>query len=165
MACRSKAAKTLQNTHANSKRLNFKLESLRSDTALPEPYLIYRYLAGLGDAYPIFVTAYLLSHNLFGDNKVSFTQVSLAARTEEQLIRFQQEDSAWPCLRGITATALAPAEVEAKAEIGAKAEIPSVLHLCPPDMHQPTRAKRLSKGGQNGGNACGGCHAAFNKEC
>lgn len=63
--------------------IDFKLKSLHSDAALPEPYLIYRYLQGLGDAYQIFVTAYILSHDLLGDNKVSFTHASLSASTQE----------------------------------------------------------------------------------
>ena len=73
--------------------IDFKLKSLHSDAALPEPYLIYRYLTGLGDAYQTFVTVYLQIHNLCGDNKVSLTQVELAATIEEQLIRSRQEKS------------------------------------------------------------------------
>ena len=73
--------------------IDFELKSLDSDTALPEPYLIYLYLKGLGDAYQIFVMIYLQSHNLYGDNKVSFAQVSLAASNEELMNRSRKETS------------------------------------------------------------------------
>ena len=72
---------------------DFKLKSLHSDLALPEPYLIYRYLNGLGDAYQTFVAIYLKIHNLVGDNKVSFTNVSLATANHEQWMRSKQERS------------------------------------------------------------------------
>ena len=75
------------------REIDFELKSLHSDAALPEPYLIYRYLTGLGDAYQIFVTIYIQTHNLYGDNKVSLTQVALAASIEEQLILSRQERS------------------------------------------------------------------------
>ena len=62
--------------------VDFELKSLHSDVALPEPYLILLYLGGLGDAYQTFVSVYIQIHNIYGDNKVSLTQVALAATIE-----------------------------------------------------------------------------------
>lgn len=73
--------------------VHFELKSLHSDVAMPEPYLILIYLGGLGDGYQTFVTVFMQIHNLYGDNKVSLTQVALAATIEEQFIRSRQDKS------------------------------------------------------------------------
>ena len=58
-----------------------------------EPFIIHRFLTGLGDAYQTFYSVYTQSHEFCGPNKVTLSQVSLAASNEEQRIRSQQESS------------------------------------------------------------------------
>ena len=75
------------------REVDSELKSLHNDFAMPEAYIIHRYLTGLGDAYQTFYSIYTQSHNFSGPDKVTFSQVSLAASNEEQRIRAQQDSS------------------------------------------------------------------------
>ena len=67
------------------------LKSLHNDVALPEPYLCHLFFTGLGEAYQTFVTIFIQTHNLFGSNALTLTEVSLTASNEEQRMRTRDE--------------------------------------------------------------------------
>ena len=69
------------------------LTELHDDCGLPEPYLCHLFLMGLGEAYHTFFTVYIQSHNLFGINAVSLSDISSAASNEEARLRAPNEPS------------------------------------------------------------------------
>ena len=65
------------------REVDSELKLLYDDFAMNEPFIIYWFLTGLGDAYQTFYLVYTQSHDFYGLNKVTLSQVSLAVSNEE----------------------------------------------------------------------------------
>lgn len=63
------------------------IDDLDSALSLPEPFLTQLFLQGLGDSFAVFLSIYTQTHELYGDNAITFNEVVRAVVNAELCMR------------------------------------------------------------------------------